>query len=398
MSKLDPKNYCLSCEHILKEQGFSFLHDDMSVGRPISLHAKKCKRCNQLIDPIVEEIKNDYATFVTSLKNPKLKVVAFIAPSVRAGIGECFNKKGDYQLKIVTALKMLGVHDVFSMNFGADLTIIEECKEFIQRLHSGNLPLFTSCCPAWVNYVTKLYPELLPKLSTCKSPQQMMGAVINNYYCLQNNINPTDIFIVSIVPCLAKKVERLTPGINSGVGCDVDACITTTELAEIIKQNNIDFLNLPDTPFDKMFKDYSGTASAFGISGGVSESVVLNIDKTAKFKTLQVSPFVIKQTQINGKKLQIAQVTGLNNVNLIIEQIKNGTCSYALVEVMACSGGCIGGTGQPKADLPTLKSRRKILEASKKSSILVAGDNNIVKNLYNSYLIGPKAQQLLHKK
>lgn len=399
MKLLSRHDYCLSCEHILEEQGKHFKEETFSVGMPTTLHAEQCKRCGALLEPAIEQIKNDYNTFVTALKSNKVKVVAFVAPSVRTAIGECFNKPVDGQYKIVTALKMLGCTNVYSMNFGADLTIAEESKEFTKRLLSGqNLPLVTSCCPAWVNYVSKVYPTASTNLSTCKSPQQMMGAIINNYYCRVNNLSPTDIFIVSIVPCLAKKVERLTPNINSSIGWDVDACVTTTELADLISKNGIDFNNLPDTPFDSLFKDYSGSASAFGIGGGVSEAVILNLDANAKIKTLQTSPYTIKEAIVNGKKLLIAQVQGVVNAKPILDQIVAGTCKFDIVEGMACTGGCIGGAGQPKTTEQNLKNRRQILATSKNQGVLTTSQNSMVTDLYKTYLTDELATQLFHTK
>ena len=211
MKNLDRKNYCLSCEHVLEEKGFIFENFPPYIGEPLNSDSLFCKNCGQLIEPHIEQIGGDYNKVITALKNKKLKVVAFVAPSVRAGIGECFDIDNDCQYKIVSALKLLGCHSVFSMNFGADLTIMEESIELAERItNDNNLPLLTSCCPAWVNYVNKLYPTLEKNLSTCKSPQQMMGAIINNYYTIVNNIENTDLFVVSIVPCIAKKIERFS--------------------------------------------------------------------------------------------------------------------------------------------------------------------------------------------
>lgn len=399
MKELHVEDYCLSCEHILEELGHTFKSHTLHKGLPTSLDIKYCKRCGAPLEPALEQIKNDFNTFVTALNNKKLKVVAFVAPSVRTAIGECFNYPYDCQQKIVTALKILGCSDVYSMNFGADLTIAEESKEFAARLKNGqNLPLITSCCPAWVNYVTKLYPAVSCNLSTCKSPQQMMGAIINNYYCKVNNLKQTDIFVVSIVPCLAKKVERLTNGINSGVGYDVDACVTTTELAELIKDRQIDFINLKDTEFDNLFKNYSGTASAFGTSGGVSEAIILNLDRNAEFQTLQTSPYTVKEVVINGKKLLIASVQGVINAKPILDQISAGTSPYSLVEVMACTGGCIGGAGQPKTTVENLENRKKILQNSKSQGVLTTNQNTMVTDLYKTYLTEELCEHFFHIK
>lgn len=399
MEILQRENYCLSCEHVLEEKGWVFEDKKPYVATPISTEKKYCERCKQLIEPNIEEVSSDCNKFISALKNPKIKVVAYVAPSVRSGIGECFSVEGDCQHKIVSALKKLGCYSVFSMNFGADLTIMEESKEFEERLSSGNnLPLLTSCCPAWVNYIYKIYPAIKPNLSTCKSPQQMMGSIINTYYAKIKGFDNTDLFVVSIVPCVSKKIERLRFGINSSKGFDVDSCITTVELARIIKDNNIDFSNLEDTPFDELFEHYSGSAAAFGAAGGVSEAILRNIDPNFEIIEQTESTIVEKKVLLNGKTIYIAQIEGLINTKELIESILKNNCKYHLVEVMSCSGGCIGGAGQPfnKEGLPT---RRKILQSSKeKAKIKQAKDNPIIKQLYKTFLTNQTAQNLLHEK
>ena len=398
MKKLNRKFYCLSCEHILSEQGFEFLEEQPIQGLPLNYHAEFCKNCGQKIEPKIEEIKNDYATTITALKNPKIKVVAFVAPSVRTGIGECFGLSGDMQQKIVTALKKLGAYEVFSMNFGADLTIHEESLEFQERMSSKqNLPMFTSCCPAWVNYVTQVYPQIKNNLSTCKSPQQMFGAAINNIYTKINNFKPTDIFILSVVPCLAKKVERLRPNINSGVGFDVDAAITTTELAELIKNNNIDFKALEDSPFDSLFKDYSGYGSMFGISGGVLLSVVNNTYPNAKITKKTTESIVEYKINNDGEIFYAAKVQGIISAKKVIEDVINKTSKYSLIEVMACAGGCVGGPGQPITK--DINSRTEIIKnAQKNAKIVNSRDNLMVKKLYNEHISRDYAEILFHEK
>lgn len=397
MEILNRKDYCLSCEHILEEKGAIFAPTTTYIAEPTNLITKYCKHCGQKIEENIEQIKTDFNTFKTALSNRKLKVVAYVAPSVRAGIGEYFNITQDCQHKIVTALKMLGCYSVFSMNFGADLTITEESKELTERLKSNtNLPLLTSCCPAWINYVYKVYPQLKPNLSTCKSPQQMMGAIINNYYTQVNNYDASDIFVVSIVPCLAKKLERVRDGINSTSGHDVDACVTTVELASLIKQKGIDFINLPDTPFDSLFEKYSGSASAFGVAGGVSNAVIYNIDSSAKLVNQEFGDVVSKTFLVNGQEIHVAQVEGLANTKNIINNILNNNCKYHLVEVMACTGGCIGGAGQPKST--DLQPRKDILNISKNTSkIAQAKNNTIINNLYKTYLTPKLSKKLLHE-
>ena len=398
MKKLNRKDYCLSCEHILSERGYVFVQEKPIQGFPVSDNAIYCKNCGQKINPELESVASDVNIFLTALSNPKIKVIAFVAPSVRAGIGEVFDVKKDCQHKIVTALKKLGVHAVFSMNFGADLTIMEESKEFAERLASHkNLPLLTSCCPAWVNYLEKMQPDLLQYLSSCKSPQQMMGAIINSYYAEQEKVLSTELFVVSIVPCLAKKLERIKSGVNTRVGYDVDAAITTKELAGIIKNNKIDFAGLEDSDFDRLFKNYSGSGSGFGISGGVSEAVVNNLFENITYTTTKKDGYTQKIAHTDKGNIYIAQVQGVTNANKLFEQIKAHKCKYHLVEVMACEGGCIGGPGQPSHN--NLVWRKNVLKTARKNNKTQrAKDNPIIKKLYKDYLTPQKACDLLHVK
>lgn len=398
MKKLNRKDYCLSCEHVLSERGYVFEQEKPLQGFPVSDSALFCKNCGQKINPELEAVASDVNIFLTALSNPKIKVVAFVAPSVRAGIGEAFNIKQDCQHKIVTALKKLGAHAVFSMNFGADLTIMEESKEFAERLSSGkNLPLLTSCCPAWVNYLEKMQPELLPNLSSCKSPQQMMGAIINSYYAEQEKLLSTELFVVSVVPCIAKKLERIKSSVNSRVGYDVDACITTKELSNIIKNKNIDFAGLADGNFDRLFADYSGGGAGFGMAGGVSEAVVNNLFENATYTTIKKDGYIQKIAHTNKGNIYIAQVQGVTNTNKLFDDIKTGKSKYHLVEVMACEGGCIGGPGQPSHS--ALAWRKNILKHAKQTNKNKnAKDNPIIKKLYKNYLSPQKATDLLHVK
>lgn len=397
MKILDRHDYCLSCEHLLAEQGAIFA-DTPQQGRPYT-NGQVCKNCGQLLEPLLEKAAGDKNTFLTALTNPKVKVVAFVAPSVRAGIGECFNLAGDYQFKLVSALKQLGCYNVFSMNFGADLTIIEESAELAERISQNKLPMLTSCCPAWVNYLYKLKPNLVPYLSTCKSPQQMMGAILNTYYLQASGLSCEQVFVASIVPCLAKKVERVRGGINGGKGYDVDACITTLELAEIIKQQGINFENLPDSPFDSLLGEYSGGAANFGAAGGVSESVACTLLKSeVKFECSTRGDIIEKSFNYNGKSYTMAQVQGLTSAEPILSDIEAGTCKYCLIEVMACTGGCIGGTGQPKAEANGLEKRREVLTTAKNNcKVKHAHQNKIAKQLYKQFLTPQLARKLLHE-
>lgn len=399
MKNLNAINYCLSCEHVMSEQGFVFTFDE-NIAPNNSKKKNICLHCGQVLEPEIEKTKNDCNTFLTALKNPKLKVVCFIAPSVRVGIGECFNLSGDYLLQTVTALKKLGADSVFSMNFAADLTIKEESKEFLERIYTNtNIPMFTSCCPTWVNYIYKAEPTIKSLLSTCKSPQQMMGSIINTYYANKTNTKSENLFVVSIVPCLAKKIERARQNVNISNGYDVDACITTVELAEIIKSKNIRFADLPETQFDSMFNCYSSDAAFFGASGGVSSAIINNIGaKVLEINTKEDDAVVEMLVKIKNKDFWIAKVCGLANVRKIIQDLKNNKCKYSLVEVMACDGGCIGGTGQPKTQAQNLDKRRQLLKvASDNQEVKNTEQNTILTNIYNEFITDDVACKLLHE-
>lgn len=398
MKILDRHEYCLSCEHILDEQGYKF-NNLSEQGRPYA-SGQVCKRCGGLLEPLLEQTANDKNLFATALNNPKVKVVAFVAPSVRAGIGQCFNLCGDQQFRLVAALKALGCYNVFSMNFGADLTITEESHELAERINkNGKLPMLSSCCPAWVNYIYKLKPELLSHLSTCKSPQQMMGAVLNTYYLQTSSLNFGDVFVASIVPCLAKKVERVRPGINAGQGHDVDACITTVELAELIKERGLDFASLPEQKFDDLLGQYSGGAANFGAAGGVSESVVCNmLQKDVKFTFNTRGNVIEKSFNYHNKTYTLAQVQGLANIAPLLSEIEAGTSPYCFIEVMSCTGGCIGGPGQPAAEINGLEARKEILSAAQNGcKIKRAHQNKIATELYKTFLNPEVAHQILHE-
>ncbi len=318
--------------------------------------------------------------------------------------------------KMVTALKKLGFDKVFDTNTGADFTIMEEASEFIERIQNGGiLPMSTSCCPAWVKFLEMNYPELIPNLSTCKSPHQMFGAVIKSYYAKTVGIDPSKIYVVSVMPCIAKKFERTRDDMQGAGYDDVDCVITTRELARLIRQANIEFSELEECGFDSPMGEATGAGAIFGVTGGVMEAALrtaadfLGGESFGKIDYEEVRGRKgIKRAVVNvaGKDIRVAVVSGLANAREIAEEIKNGSADFDFVEIMACPGGCILGGGQP---IKTSKTRIKndvfgkrsksIYTIDEKSTIRKSHENEYIKKVYEEFLNkpgSPEAHKLLH--
>ena len=354
-------------------------------------------------------------------------VICQVAPAVRAAIGEEFDEKIGTPVtgKMFAALHRLGFYRVFDVNFGADLTIMEEANELIERIkRNGVLPQLTSCSPGWVNYLEYYYPELIKYLSTCKSPHQMQGAIIKSYYAEKNGIDPKDIFVVSIMPCTAKKYEKTRPGQESKDGLkDVDAVLTTRELAKMIKRSGINWKRLPDNdkPDDDLLGQYSGAGVIFGVTGGVMEAALRTAYKTLTGKEHPLIEFKevrglqgVRDASINidGKIIKVAIASGMKNAKILLEEIKQGKSPYAFIEIMGCPGGCINGGGQPYVKpmfLPNEDDDILSTYVSKRASVLYSEDerqtirqshnNPDIIRLYSEYLDKPgseKAEELLH--
>lgn len=347
------------------------------------------------------------------IDNPNKTVVAQIAPAVRVAIGELFGMKPGTLLigQIAAALKMIGFDKVFDTSFAADLTVIEETSEFINRKSTGEkLPLFTSCCPGWVKYAEQYFPEFLPNLSSCKSPQQMFGSVAKEILPEQLNVKREDLVIVSIMPCTAKKVEANRDEFIKGKEKEVDYVITTQELAAMIKQAGIDFENLTPESLDLPMGFKTGAGIIFGNSGGVSEAVLrYAYEKVNGVRLNHVEFSEIRGTeaireasiQLNGAKVNMAIVSGLKNAKELMTKIKSGEASYDLVEVMACPGGCIGGAGQPYIFDERAKNERTkgLFDNDKTLQLHKSQDNPYIQELYKNLLLEPgssKAHNLLH--
>jgi len=352
-------------------------------------------------------------------------VVVQTAPAVRAAIGEEFGMPiGTLATgKMVAALRRLGFKKVFDTNFGADLTIMEEATELLNRIKNGGvLPMITSCSPGWVNYAEYNYSDLLPHLSSCKSPHEMMGAILKSYYAEKNNIDPANIFVVSIMPCTAKKYEKDRPQLVTNGLKDVDAVLTTRELGRLIKRSGINFSKLQDEQFDNdIVGDYTGAGVIFGVTGGVMEAAlrtaisVVTGKEPEKIELAEVRGFAgIKEASydLNGTKINIAVASGMKNAKVLLDEIEAGKSKYQFIEIMGCPGGCIAGGGQPYVKpcfLPNEEDNILDTYKEKRASALYKEDemrpermshkNPQIKELYKNFLGEPnseKAHELLH--
>jgi len=348
------------------------------------------------------------------LVNPKKHVVVQIAPAVRVAIGEMFGlEPGTLTTgKIVTALRKLGFDGVFDTNFGADLTIIEEATELIHRIkHNGTLPMLTSCCPAWVKFFEHQFPDLLDIPSTCKSPQIMFGTIAKTYYAKKQNINPENISVVSIMPCLAKKAEAKRPELTKDDESNVDIVITTREFGRMMKSAGIDFANLPDGEFDKIMGESTGASVIFGTTGGVIEAAVRTAYEwltdeeleDVNFKQLRGLDGIREASVFIGEtELKIGIAHGLGNARKLLEDIKAGKSKFHAIEIMACPGGCIGGGGQPyhHGDMEVLRKRQEALYIDDENKVRrKSHENKEIIQLYKEFIgepYGEKAHELLH--
>jgi len=352
-------------------------------------------------------------------------VVVQTAPAVRAALGEEFDMPIGSLVtgKMVSALKRLGFKKVFDTNFAADLTIMEEATELLDRVKNGGvLPMITSCSPGWVNYAELRYGDLLPHLSSCKSPHEMFGAILKNYYAEKIGVDPKDMFVVSIMPCTAKKYEKQRPELSVNGLQDVDAVLTTRELGKLIKRSGINFVKLPDSEFDNdVVGEYTGAGVIFGTTGGVMEAAL----RTAAFKLTgkeldkvelqDVRGFEgIKEASYNlgGVEVKVAVAHGMKSAKVLLDQIREGKSPYTFIEIMGCPGGCIAGGGQPYVRpcflpnedvdiLDTYKQKRAaaLYEEDQSKALRVSHKNSQIIKLYEDFLVEPcghKSHELLH--
>ena len=386
-----------------------------------SLNDVNCTFCGQCIQSCPTGAlheKESLNEVWVKLKDPDTYVVVQTAPSIRVALGEEFGMDigTNVEGKMITALKRLGFDKVFDTNTGADFTIMEEANEFVERFKAeDSLPMMTSCCPGWVRYVEENYPELLPHLSSCKSPHQMFGALIKSYYAKKENIDPSKIYVVSVMPCIAKKFERERPEMKNNGLYDVDNVITTRELAKMIKQANINFEKLEDSKFDDPMGEATGAGAIFGTTGGVMEAALRTAQDLLTGKDLDRINFEavrggkgIKKATVNiaGKEIKVVAASGLKNARKILEEIKQGKANYQFIEIMACPGGCIMGGGQPiksskiRSEVDVRKLRAESLYTiDEKSTIRKSHENPVLKKIYKDYLEEPgsyRAHKLLH--
>jgi iron-only hydrogenase group A len=375
-----------------------------------------CVLCGQCIQvcPVgaIYEV-DDTDKVWAALSNPDLHVVVQTAPAIRVAIGEELGLAPGSRVtgKMVAALRRMGFAKVFDTDFTADLTIIEEGHELLERLnHGGKLPMITSCSPGWIKYIEHFYPELLEHLSTCKSPQQMFGALAKTYYAEKAGIPPEKIYMVSIMPCTAKKYEAGRFEMQDSGYQDVDVVLTTRELGRMIREAGIDFNSLEDEEFDHPLGISTGAGAIFGSTGGVMEAALRTVYEVVTNKELQQIELKavrgldgVKEAtvELDGTKVKVAVAHGLKNAKTLMEKIKAGTADYHFIEVMCCPGGCIGGGGQP---FPTNDTTRKarmqaIYEEDQNMPLRKSHENPAVKRLYEEFLekpLGEKSHHLLH--
>ncbi len=388
-----------------------------------SLDDTACIMCGQCINacPVGALSEKSHIDRVwAALANEDLHVVVQTAPAVRATLGEEFGLPMGQAVtgKMVTALKKLGFDKVFDTDTGADFTIMEEGTELIHRIqNNGVLPMITSCSPGWIKFCEHNFPEFLPNLSTCKSPHMMFGAILKSYYAEKNNIDPQKIFVVSVMPCTAKKYEIQRPEMEVDGRRDVDAVLTTRELARMIKAMRIDFTKLEDNDFDSPFGNASGAAVIFGVTGGVMEAALRTVAEKLTNKPLENIEFKscrgpegIKEFTVELPNLTLkgAVVNGAGNARKLLEKIKAGQADYHFIEIMGCPGGCIMGGGQPiidsytRATVDVFKLRSSALYSEdERQQFRSSHKNPFVMKVYEEYLSEPnseKAHHLLHTK
>ena len=393
----------------------------ISTTNEASLNDVNCTNCGQCIQACPVGALREKETIDDvwlKLKDPDTYVVVQTAPAVRVALGEEFGMPIGTNVtgKMVTALQRLGFDKVFDTNTGADVTIMEEASEFIERVqNNGVLPMITSCSPGWIKYIEMNYPELLPHLSTCKSPHQMFGALVKSYFAEKEGIDPSKIYMVSVMPCVAKKFERQREEMKVNGLDDVDNVITTRELAKMIKQAGIEFQDLEDSQFDNPMGEATGAAAIFGTTGGVMEAALRTAQDILTCQDLPKIEFEavrggdgIKKATVNvaENNIKVVAASGLANAQKIMEEIKEGKADYQFVEIMACPGGCIMGGGQPiksskiRREVDVRKLRADALYSiDEKSTIRKSHENPVVKKLYQEFLQRPgshKAHELLH--
>lgn len=406
-----------------ENRGFSTI---VSPAENRSFADSPCILCGQCVSvcPTGALMEKSEISKIDEAKKAGKYIVVQTAPAVRAALGEEFGMKIGTPVtgKMVAALKRLGFAKVYDTNFGADLTIMEEAYELLERMKYGKTPMITSCSPGWINYAEYYYGDQLDHLSSCKSPHEMFGAIVKSYYAEKNGIDPENIFVVSIMPCTAKKGEKEREALVTGGLKDVDVVLTTRELGDLIKRSGINFTALPDEEFDSdLLGDYSGAGVIFGVTGGVMEAAlrtayyVLTGKEHDLIKFEEVRGFDgIKEAslEIGGQTINVAVASGMKNAKILMDEVRAGTSKYAFIEIMGCPGGCIAGGGQPYVKpcflpdedvdiLDTYKEKRAaaLYSEDERQTVRQSHNNPQIQQLYADYLGEPnshKAHELLH--
>lgn len=384
------------------------------------VNCMQCGQCMNVCPVGALHEKEEIHYVIEALNDPQKHVVVQTAPAVRGALGEEFGMPIGTRVtgKMVHALKLVGFDKVYDTNFGADLTIMEEGYEFLNRLQNqGTLPMITSCSPGWVNYVEHEYPDLLEHLSTCKSPHMMLGAMVKSVYAEAKGIDPRDIYVVSIMPCVAKKGEKQRAENKTSPYQDVDAVLTTRELAKLIKMFGINFRDLKDDDFDQdLFGEYSGAGVIFGASGGVMEAALRTVADILAHEDLSMIDYHavrgvegVKEStiKIGEQTLKVAVAQSMALAKPLLDDIRNGVSPYHFIEIMGCPGGCINGGGQPYVNATIRNSGFNFKQARAKAlydedislPVRKSHKNSQIQNLYKNYLGEPnseKAHHLLH--
>ncbi len=392
-----------------------------------SFSESPCLLCGQCVNvcPTGALMEKSEIDKVDQAKREGKYIVVQTAPAVRATLGEEFGMPIGTAVtgKMVAALKRLGFNKVYDTNFGADLTIMEEATELLGRVKNGGvLPMITSCSPGWINYAEYYYGDLLDHVSSCKSPHQMQGAIIKSYFAQQNGLDPKDIFVVSIMPCTAKKFEKEREQFKHDGITDVDAVLTTRELAKLIKRSGINFAKLPDEEFDQdIMGEYTGAAVIFGATGGVMEAALRTAyycltgkeHEAIKFEAVRgMEGLKEASLSINGLDIKVAVASGMKNAKVLLDQIREGKSPYTFIEIMCCPGGCINGGGQPYVkpqflpnegldilDTYRWKRAQALYSEDERLKLRQSHNNPQIQELYAKFLGEPnshKAHELLH--
>ena len=418
--------YCIECGRCVKAcrniqaieaYGMNYRSSGTNIGTPYetSLDCIFCGQCSAVCPTAAIVEKDDTEKLERVLADPEKMVIVQTAPSVRFTFSEEFNQPAGtfWEGKLTASLRELGFDKIFDTVLGADLTVVEEAHELIYRLKRGGvLPMFTSCCPSWVLFVEKYYPEFIPNLSSCKSPQQMLSPLIKTYYAKKEKIDPEKIVTVSVMPCVSKKFESQREELKASGFQDTDIVITVRELARLIRRKKIDPLKLRDGRFDPALGVTTGAGLLFGASGGVMEAALrtaiefLTSEELVKLDFEEVrgkKSFRCAEIKIDNLKLKVAVVHEIRNAGKLLEDLRSGKVYYDFVEVMACPNGCIGGGGNPIPVNQKIRNARirSVIERDKDMPVRKSHENPVLKKIYQEFLGEPgseKAEELLHTK